>query len=321
MSFIDKLKANINEDNQKIERAYRKVGEYGEFIVVIEQNSVVANRELNIDKTLEELGCFVYKGKTYQRRRTPYMAVDGRVQMMVDEHRREGAKFSFSQEIDWEHHLLTVYFESELIGKTVGTAKIGIGGTGADQTNPVENAQTSAVGRALANAGYGLFGVGIASAEEVLAAINERDAMNQQKQEAPTPGQRSHLRAVPRTDQQAQAQPQAQVAPAPQAAPAQVQAQKNGQAQTTQEQGGSIQHQYDPKEVQRLIAIKTRLGITDNEQLNQYVVAFAHDKSAAAQSAEDAAKYQSLNHFTQLHGSILAEFNDYMEANVAQQAG
>lgn len=300
MNFIDKLKANINEDNQKIERAYKKAGKYSEFIVVIEQNSVVANRELTIDKTLEELGCFVYKGKTYQRRRTPYMAVDGRVQMMVDEHRREGAKFSFSQEIDWEHHLLTVYFESELIGKTVGTAKIGIGGTGADQTNPVENAQTSAVGRALANAGYGLFGVGIASAEEVLAAISERDAMKEQKQEA---------------------QPQAQVAPAPQAAPAQVQAQQNGQAQTTQGQGGSIQHQYDPKEVQRLIAIKTRLGITDNEQLNEYVVAFAHDQSAAAQSAEDAAKYQSLNHFTQLHGSILAEFNDYMEANIVQQAG
>lgn len=300
MSFIDKLKANINEDNQKIERAYKKAGEYGEFIVVIEQNSVVANRELTIDKTLEELGCFVYKGKTYQRRRTPYMAVDGRVQMMVDEHRREGAKFSFSQEIDWDHHLLTIWFESELIGRTVGTAKIGIGGTGADQTNPVENAQTSAVGRALANAGYGLFGVGIASAEEVLAAINERDAMKQQKQEA---------------------QPQAQVAPAPQAAPAQVQVQQNGQAQTTQGQGGSIQHQYDPKEVQRLIAIKTKLGITDNEQLNEYVVAFAHDRSAAAQSAEDAAKYQSLNHFTQLHGSILAEFNDYMEANVVQQAG
>lgn len=300
MNFIDKLKANINEDNQKIERAYKKAGEYGEFIVVIEQNSVVANRELTIDKTLEELGCFVYKGKTYQRRRTPYMAVDGRVQMMVDEHRREGAKFSFSQEIDWEHHLLTVYFESELIGKTVGTAKIGIGGTGADQTNPVENAQTSAVGRALANAGYGLFGVGIASAEEVLAAISERDAMKEQKQEA---------------------QSQAQVEPAPQAAPAQVQAQQNGQAQATQGQGGSIQHQYDPKEVQRLIAIKTRLGITDNEQLNKYVVAFAHDQSAAAQSAEDAAKYQGLNHFTQLHGSILAEFNDYMEANIVQQAG
>lgn len=299
MNFIEKLKANINEDNQKIERAYKKAGKYSEFIVVIEQNSVVANRELPIDKTLEELGCFVYKGKTYQRRRTPYMAVDGRVQMMVDEHRREGAKFSFSQEIDWEHHLLTVYFESELIGKTVGTAKIGIGGTGADQTNPVENAQTSAIGRALANAGYGLFGVGIASAEEVLMAINERDAIKEQKQEA---------------------QPQVQVATAPQAAQAQVQAQQNVQAQTNQGQSGSIQHQYDPKEVQRLIAIKTKMGITDNEQLNKYVVAFARDRSAAAQSAEDAAKYQSLSHFTQLHGSILAEFNDYMEANVVQQA-
>lgn len=318
MSFIDKLKANINEDNQKIERAYRKAGEYGEFIVVIEQNSVVANRELNIDKTLEELGCFVYKGKTYQRRRTPYMAVDGRVQMMVDEHRREGARFSFSQEIDWEHHLLTVYFESELIGKTVGTAKIGIGGTGADQTNPVENAQTSAVGRALANAGYGLFGVGIASAEEVLAAINERNAASEQQQAPPAASGKPNLRAIPNTGQKAQQQPP----PATEGGQAQTPPpQPSGQSQGGQGQSGSIQQQYDPKEVQRLIAIKTKLGITDNEQLNQFVLAFAQERAQAAQSADEAAQYQGLNHFTHLQGSVLAEFNDYMEKNAVQQAG
>ena len=39
-----------------------------------------------------------------------------------------------------------------------------------DESNPLENAETSAVGRALGFLGYGLYGTGIASAEEVLQA-------------------------------------------------------------------------------------------------------------------------------------------------------
>lgn len=49
------------------------------------------------------------------------------------------------------------------------TASINFGGKGADSTNPVENAETSALGRALGFAGFGSIG-SIASADEVYTA-------------------------------------------------------------------------------------------------------------------------------------------------------
>ena len=57
--------------------------------------------------------------------------------------------------------------ESELLGTADGIASINIGGKGADMTHPLENAETSSLGRALAKLGYGLIGSGLASAEEV----------------------------------------------------------------------------------------------------------------------------------------------------------
>lgn len=65
-----------------------------------------------------------------------------------------------------------------------GTASINFGGKGADQTNPVENAETSALGRALGFAGFGSI-ESIASADEVYEA-KRRQAAGYQSQ-APKP--------------------------------------------------------------------------------------------------------------------------------------
>jgi hypothetical protein len=62
--------------------------------------------------------------------------------------------------------------EIEIEGKHfTGTSSINFGGKGADQTNPVENAETSALGRALGMAGFGSI-ESLASAEEVAEARN-----------------------------------------------------------------------------------------------------------------------------------------------------
>ncbi len=61
--------------------------------------------------------------------------------------------------------------KAELRGEATGTARLFIGGGGANRDNPVENAETSAIGRALGFLGYGCFGTGIASADEMITAL------------------------------------------------------------------------------------------------------------------------------------------------------
>lgn len=311
MTFIERLAQNVEQDDLKIKRAYEKVGPYADYVVILEQGQLIANRELELNDELRALGVYNAGGKAYQRRRTPYMAVDGRIKMMVDEHKEAGKKFKFTQHIDWEHNVITVIWESEIYGQTVGTAKIGWDGKGADATNPIENAQTSAVGRALGQAGYGLLGGGIASAEEVLAAMRERAS-----QEA---------------DEQAEIEqaPVAQSRPTP-AAKAPVQTTltsiKDGKNTTGKDTSNGattnpvIAQKYDPVEVKKLINIKNKLGIKENKDLNPFVKEFAELKlkeiQAMPDSEEKEAKlitYKNISDFTHLVGDILAEFNRFME--------
>jgi len=99
---------------------------------------------------------------------TPYMQVNGRVLMAHDEAKEAGTQVNMTSHFDMVGDILTCCVEmTTLRGTAQGTASVHIGGTGVDKTNPIENAETSAVGRALGFLGYGILGGGIASAEEV----------------------------------------------------------------------------------------------------------------------------------------------------------
>src|SRR5436309_3515515 len=105
----------------------------------------------------------------------PYMSVDGRVLMAIDEHMAQGKKIviqaaEFKDDPVSGQKLCQVTVKADLRGEATGTARLFIGGGGANRENPVENAETSAIGRALGFLGYGCFGTGIASAEEMIAA-------------------------------------------------------------------------------------------------------------------------------------------------------
>lgn len=100
---------------------------------------------------------------------TQYVTVAQRIQ--EGHHAEHAPRFSVvrSEPLNLgEVHLWQV--EIDVQGqKFVGTASINFGGRGADQTNPVENAETSALGRALGFAGFGSID-SVASAEEVREA-------------------------------------------------------------------------------------------------------------------------------------------------------
>lgn len=142
----------------KVERQMASVPEqYRDFITLLDQTKK--------------------SGSVSAKIQTAYMQVDGRVRMFVDEHRKADSKFTIAVQhyMEGDHPHTKVRVASEMLGAAEATAKIGFGGHGADSTNPIENAETSALGRALGFLGYGLLGGGIASAEEVERAISERE--------------------------------------------------------------------------------------------------------------------------------------------------
>lgn len=154
----------LDEAQKKIDLAYTNTPpEYHGFITLISQNKRL-NPE---DRTAKPV---------YVKVESPYIRVDGRVAMARDEHRELGRHLKIETEFVTvlDTPMCRAMIESELYGTATGSAKVLFDGRGVDATNPMENAETSAIGRALGFLGYGLLGGGIASAEEVEQAIQEQ---------------------------------------------------------------------------------------------------------------------------------------------------
>lgn len=220
--FIEKQRARIfdkvKEVNARVEQARKRIPtDYHDFLTLIEQNVKIGN--FFADQTLRDefpnlwtrQGEGQGKGQTYLTVALPYVQVDGRVAWFVAEHKAAEKKFAIHTYVegmqilagmlrdtpnanpaelrktipDSLFDIMTAVVTSELYGNSVGSAKINWKGTGVDSTNPYENAQTSAVGRALGFLGFGLVGTGIASAEEVKEAKAEQAAIAQDKRAAP----------------------------------------------------------------------------------------------------------------------------------------
>jgi hypothetical protein len=133
--------------------------QYHSFIVLIEQRKKVGGSEAN---------------PLWAEIRLPYLTVDGRVRMAIDEHEEAGKQLhietAFVMDQTTGQPLARATVKSEVRGTTVAHARIFLNGGGANRSNPVETGETSAVGRALGFLGYGCFGTGVASADDVLRA-------------------------------------------------------------------------------------------------------------------------------------------------------
>lgn len=146
--------------------------EYREYVVLIEQRKKVGEDPADLDRAGRPRAYWATV-------RQPYMTVDGRIAMAVDEHRAQGKTIEIGRpewgvEPQTGQLLCYVTVDCPLRGRATGVARVVTAPSGVNATNPLENAQTSAVGRALGFLGYGVFGGGIASADEVLAALAQR---------------------------------------------------------------------------------------------------------------------------------------------------
>ena len=113
-------------------------------------------------------------GDDWQSVEQPYMAVDGKLAMANEDHRKQGKRLDFGEPkvlINNDDQLtLLVTVTSEIYGTRHGIATSRKqNGTRAEREFPWEVAETSAIGRALTAMGYGLLpGAGLASAEDMV---------------------------------------------------------------------------------------------------------------------------------------------------------
>ena len=173
---MEKALAEKADAQEKIKQAYECIpAQYHSFVVLLKQN-IKLGRPSGYRITEEGKKAGMWQaddGTLYCSIALPYMTVDGRVRWARDEHRKAEKALNIRTEVLDGFVRATV--ESEMLGSATATAKIGAG-SGVDRTNPVENAETSAVGRALGFLGYGLIGTGIASADEVETSMDEQPA-------------------------------------------------------------------------------------------------------------------------------------------------
>ncbi|HHW30013.1 MAG TPA: hypothetical protein GXX21_10755 [Syntrophomonadaceae bacterium] len=187
-SVIERLADQVRmKEKAAAEAAMRAIpSEYRDYLMYLPQNETLINREPLDGEYPLPPGVFSWKGKTFIQVKYPYMVVAGRVKWFRDDHREAGAKYSITtnaeeiremmkngQPIPPGYPFVTVV-ESELHGKVEALASIHIDGKAVDAYFPLENAETSSLGRALAKMGYGLIGSGLSSAEEVKEAIRRK---------------------------------------------------------------------------------------------------------------------------------------------------
>ena len=195
MDIIKLAQEKKEEEKQKIKQAYDRIPDkYHCFIIMIEQSKKLVNFEISdIPEKGEELGVYSYKGATYIKIKNPYMKVDGRIAMFSDKHAelsKEDNRFTFKVESNLvdiakilaeqgelpHYYPLIVEIESDLYGHLEGESKIFW-----NDSNPLENAKTSALGRAIAQTGIGLIGTGVASYEEVIKALENGNQKKKSK--------------------------------------------------------------------------------------------------------------------------------------------
>ena len=106
--------------------------------------------------------------------RSAYMQVDGRVKMVHDQFQGVDIETEFLQVGEkWlAKAIVKVTTESAISKSATAHAEVNLGArAGADSTNPFSVGETSAIGRALGFLGLGLYGGGIASAEDIEAYL------------------------------------------------------------------------------------------------------------------------------------------------------
>ncbi|KUG02600.1 hypothetical protein ASZ90_019968 [hydrocarbon metagenome] len=186
--WLQKAK-EIQEKNDKI--MARIPEEYRHYVQHLSRASKVAKKVVQLDKELEGAGYFTTENGTYLNITNAYLTVAGKNAMLTDWVEEKDYRFSIENEIItlkekfFIKSVIKITNEKgEEIRRATSTVPVNIGGSGVDRTNPFENGETSAVGRALTFLGMGRQLGEIASYEEVV----EADRLGEEQQQVAKEG-------------------------------------------------------------------------------------------------------------------------------------
>lgn len=186
MSWIDDIQDKVLAQNKKNMAVLAAIPEkYQHYVQMLEKSSRISNKEENLDQALKDLGCNHYKGNTVLWLKIAYLTVMGKVAMLNDWAEIKGYDYIISEarfsQIGgmWSCDKQVTIFNSQgkIVKQATGTSSVGFNNKGVDATNPLENAETSALGRALTFLGFGTQTENVASLEEMNeAAKREAEA-------------------------------------------------------------------------------------------------------------------------------------------------
>ncbi len=197
---MSKFKKNLlqkaRENKEKNEKVLSLIPEkYHHYVMVLEHSTIFARKALQLDEELVAAGYYVNVDKktgneyTYLKVSNYYLTVAGKNALLFDWAEQNNYRFSIDNEVviigqkPFIKTVITVMGDNnEVIRKASSTVPVNVGGYGVDATNPYENAETSAVGRALTFLGMGQMG-SIASYEEVVDAQKREKQIQKNKNE------------------------------------------------------------------------------------------------------------------------------------------
>jgi hypothetical protein len=247
-----------------LEQAKQKYARYAEFISELQQSVKI-----------------VHDGREYWIPvRVPYMTVAGRIAEAMDEHLAQQKKMSYKtvcEKTDDGEVLIKAIVESEIRGYSEGIVKLGKKISRSGQDYSYEDAETSALGRALAKLGYGLVGHNIASYEEVMmkgvAVMDDSGSDkpdNGKTQTTQTTGTRERMQRKKELMERGMSEEEAEAALSEPTRPETTEDTKTTEMESTGKNGSVLELKRARSKAQAVLAFKKAMeekGISDEKKM------------------------------------------------------